>query len=131
MVLNQRPVQRADNGTTLYPAIAIPVQSKEQYECPESHFQTLKRFLPDVTKILIIGWQGAEKHFLQDLKDGLSKNEPQVMVVCGNEGPGTGTIDNMKAAGIHADYKDAVEYGFSHLVGGGRDELDSFLGEGF
>ncbi len=126
--VRQRPISRADSGTVLFPAIAIPVQSKEEYECPEPHYQTLKRFLPDVTKILIIGWHGAEKHFLQDLKDGLSKNKPQVMVVCGDAGSGTDTIVNMKAAGIHADYKDAVEYGFSHLVGGGRDELDSFLG---
>lgn len=54
----------------VFPAIAIPVQTKtaDSFECPRSHLDELARIVPQVTKILIIGWQGREEHFLGILR---------------------------------------------------------------
>lgn len=55
----------------IVPAIAIPVQTKSEdtFEWPASHLLTFQRFLPDVTKILIIGWQAKEAHFLKLIRE--------------------------------------------------------------
>jgi hypothetical protein len=51
------------------PAIAVPVRNKSQFECPKEHVAELERLIPQVTKILFIGWRGSERHFIQMLKD--------------------------------------------------------------
>lgn len=62
-------------GRTVFPAIAVPFQNKTDstFECPPSHLTRLKELLPEVTKILIIGWQAKEAHFLQNLRSNLPK----------------------------------------------------------
>ena len=57
----------------IVPAIAIPVQTKTQdtFEWPPFHRDLLLKLLPSVTKILIIGWQAKEAHFLKLLKENL------------------------------------------------------------
>ena len=57
----------------IVPAIAVPVQTKTEdtFEWPRSQRFTLEQFLPSVTKILIIGWQAREAHFLQLLRSNL------------------------------------------------------------
>jgi hypothetical protein len=69
----------------IFPAIAIPVQTKseEYFECPHTHLGYLGQMLDNVTKILIIGWQAREAHFLQMLKPKLPLLR-QVMVVGAN-----------------------------------------------
>jgi len=69
----------------IFPAIAIPVQTKSEayFECPRSHLTYLAPMLDNVTKILIIGWQAREAHFLQMLKRKLPLLR-QVMVVGAN-----------------------------------------------
>lgn len=64
------------------PAIAIPVQTKTEshLECPLAHLEHLKAMLPSVTKILIIGWQAREAHFLKMLREMRPKLQ-RVMVV--------------------------------------------------
>lgn len=46
------------------PAIAIPTQTKSGFECPPDHVEALLRMLPEVTRILVVGWRGQEQHFL-------------------------------------------------------------------
>jgi hypothetical protein len=57
----------------IVPAIAIPVQRKtaDFFEWPSSHRTYFEELLPRVTKILIIGWQGKEAHFLKLLRERL------------------------------------------------------------
>lgn len=72
-----------DSGRgSVFPAIAIPVQTKTEshFECPEAHLEYLRKMLPEITKILIIGWQAREGHFLQLLRGMLPKLQ-RVMVV--------------------------------------------------
>lgn len=60
---------------SVFPAVAIPVQTKTEnhFECPLAHREYLAKMLPTITKILIIGWQAKEAHFLQMLRDNLPK----------------------------------------------------------
>ncbi len=57
----------------IIPAIAIPVQTKteETFEWPEAHQAQFEEMLHQVTKILIIGWQAKEAHFLKVLREKL------------------------------------------------------------
>jgi len=67
---------------SVFPALAIPVQTKTEnhFECPTTHREYLRKMLPDVRKILIIGWQAREAHFLQMLRLNLRSVE-RLMVV--------------------------------------------------
>lgn len=58
---------------SVFPAVAIPVQTKTEshFECPLTHREYLVKMLPNITKILIIGWQAREAHFLQMLRQNL------------------------------------------------------------
>jgi hypothetical protein len=58
-------------GRPIVPAIAIPVQTKTEstFEWPRSHQTCLEELLPSVTKVLLIGWQAREAHFLQILRE--------------------------------------------------------------
>src|ERR1700678_880675 len=55
----------------LFPAIAIPVQSKTHFECPEGHLKLLRELIPQTTKLLMIGWRATENHFLKLLAEGI------------------------------------------------------------
>ena len=46
-------------------AIALPVETKNEFEFPEAHLKKLRSVIPEVTRILIIGWRGTEEHFLK------------------------------------------------------------------
>jgi hypothetical protein len=67
------PYQMHNHGRPIFPAIAIPVQTKtdESFECPRSHITKLCEMLKLVTKVLIIGWQAKEAHFTQILRSNL------------------------------------------------------------
>ena len=60
---------------SIVPAIAIPVQTKTEgtFQWPDSHRKYLEELLPQVTKILIIGWRGKEAHFLKLLREKLPR----------------------------------------------------------
>lgn len=64
-----------------FPAIAIPVEEKQDFECPDSHVTALRDLLPTVNKLLVIGWRAAEENFLALLRDALPQR-PLLDVVC-------------------------------------------------
>jgi hypothetical protein len=66
------------------PAIAIPLQKKDVFECPLEHIELLKKMIPKVTSILFIGWRAGEDHFLQMLQEGLTSLRA-FMVVAGDQ----------------------------------------------
>jgi hypothetical protein len=80
--VSENPFERPPKP--LFPALAIPVQNKQQYECPSEHRIVLEQCLPQVTKILIIGWRASENLFLDTLVQGIDKNV-RMMVVSGTE----------------------------------------------
>src|SRR2546422_9217433 len=52
-------------GHYTYPAIALPVETKNEFEFPDAHLKKLRDVIPEVTRVLIIGWRGTEEHFLK------------------------------------------------------------------
>jgi hypothetical protein len=69
----------------LFPAIAIPVQRKDRFECPQAHVEALYNLVPKVSQILFIGWQAQEDNFLKMLHEGL-KSLKGIMIVDENRG---------------------------------------------
>ncbi|MGA3061852.1 MAG: hypothetical protein ABSD90_01350 [Methylocystis sp.] len=83
----------------LFPAIAIPVETKINFECPSSHLDCLRAFLGKVTKVLTVGWAAQEQHFLKLLREHLTE-EIHVKVVAGNIPDGEQALDRVRGAGI-------------------------------
>jgi hypothetical protein len=69
--INEHPVGLFEGRVGLVPAIAIPVEKKAYFECPQEHLDALKQFLPQVDRLLLIGWRATEDHFLTLLQDNL------------------------------------------------------------
>ena len=71
-------------GIATFPAIAVPVEKKTSFECPAELLKTLADLLPEVTRMLVIGWRGTEMHFLELLKQYLRKGI-QLYIVAGRK----------------------------------------------
>lgn len=121
---HQHPMGKTETNA-LFPAIAIPVQSKLSYECPVEHQNALKEFLPHVTKILIIGWRGTETPFIEDLKRGL--RQVRGLIVCGTKGEGEEIARKLRLLGIGGTEWNAYDGGFSTLVL--KRDVEKFLRE--
>ena len=114
------PYEMYNSDQPIFPAIAIPVQTKTQetFECPRSHLAYLQTVLESVTKILIIGWQARKAHFIQLLRSHLSKLQ-HIMVVSGNSADAKNILDYFiqqigpKAAGVSGHLKPG---GFTDFV---------------
>jgi SIR2-like domain len=61
----------ADGRVPVFPAIAIPVEKKSMFECPNYMIEELKSVLPHITEMILIGWRATEEHFLELLKQHL------------------------------------------------------------
>lgn len=109
----EHPIGKLDD-LPLFPAIAIPVETKRGYECPEEHLERLRGHLPKVTKILAIGWRGTEQHFLGLLKDNLTQ-AVAVSVVVGRKDEAEEVLDRIQAAGVKVAAK-ATHEGFTDYV---------------
>lgn len=51
------------------PALAVPTFSKSSFECPPEHERALANLLSEVDRLLVIGWKGQEKTFLDMCAD--------------------------------------------------------------
>jgi hypothetical protein len=102
------------------PAIAVPVQTKTEdtFEWPQSQCATLEQFLPSVTKVLIIGWQAREAHFLSKLR--LAHPRPKLthlMVVGRNARDADATLNHLiEEIGPHAAKFYLGQEGFTQFV---------------
>jgi hypothetical protein len=83
----------------LFPAIAIPVETKLGFECPTDHLDCLREYLGRVTKILIVGWRATERHFLKLLKENLT-TLVHVQAVVSDEQEADEVLNRIKSAGI-------------------------------
>ncbi|HEY3303284.1 MAG TPA: SIR2 family protein [Candidatus Binatia bacterium] len=119
---------RKYSGKALFPAIAIPVENKLDFECPPEHIETLKKCLPQTRKLLVIGWRATDAPFVELL----SKNLPDhilVQTVCGSEIEGKKVGERLRDAGInHGGIFTAYNHGFSSFVC--TAEARKFLGMG-
>ncbi len=101
-----------------FPALAIPVQTKQRYECPQEQKLALAQCLPQVTKVLVIGWQANENLFLDTMAQGLVK-KARIMVVSGTEKGAKEVIARIMAGlgttKIAHDFE-AAKPGFSEFI---------------
>lgn len=66
------------------PAIAIPMDKKQEFECPDSHVDVLREMLPQIDRVLIIGWRAAEEGFLSLLQE-LVPARPRIDLVTASQ----------------------------------------------
>lgn len=80
------PHEMHNFGRPIFPAIAIPVQTKteDHFECPMVLRSYLRERLTEITKVLIIGWQAREAHFLEMLRFNMPRLT-HLMVVAAND----------------------------------------------
>ena len=107
----------------LFPALAIPVENKSNYECPLEHVQLMERNLPRVTHMILIGWRGSEKRFLDSLTSNIQK-DTRIMVISSGEAKAIEAIQRMKQANLWGDLFPA-KGGFSNAILSG--EIENFL----
>lgn len=121
-LVDQRPTYHY-GGRALFPAIAIPVESKVDYECPEEHLEVLHAAIPHVEKLMVVGWRAAEIPFLNLLAENLS-GPIQGLVVSGNYDAATETADRLSSAGVVGHYT-VTDGEFTDLVV--NRQADDFL----
>jgi hypothetical protein len=107
----------------VFPALAIPVEAKQNYECPKTHLETLYASIPEVTKILLIGWRATEKVFVQSLKENLC-GRVQMTAVNGSERSSKESMGRLVQEGIQGTLHSTTS-GFSDFVT--SREVDGFL----
>lgn len=97
------------------PAIAVPIVTKKNYECPKDHLRLLETSISDVTKLLLIGWRAGEEHFLSMLR-GLN-NDTRIMIV--SSGPnGAGQVrEKLLSAEIPNASISLSDKGFTGFLG--------------
>jgi hypothetical protein len=106
-----------------YPAIAIPVEKKAEFECPAEHVESLKKQIPKTTKIVTIGWRGTEDHFLK-LLGTLLPVGVDVVACSGSEAQADQTLNQLSAIPIKGSYH-ALAGGFTQMIA--RNEIVDFL----
>jgi SIR2-like domain len=105
------------------PALAIPLEDKTDFECPQEHLTLLTSLLREASSILIIGWRATENHFLRLL----TENAPlatSVFIACGTIEEGEATSERLRRAGLQAHFH-VSSGGFTDLVT--KREYTSFL----
>ena len=128
--LLENPGQPLLEARYVYPALALPVNTKVAFECPEDHVARLKADIPAVTKLLVIGWRATEPHFLEFWKQPRSNSVPdkisKIAIVAGGVGPATHVQNQLRASGIEGTFL-LSPGGFSEFVTG--PGLEEFLAD--
>jgi len=120
------PLARWGNDAII-PALSVPVATKSVYECPPEQQQALLEGLPDVDRVLMIGWKAREKRLLESMAELMKKNL-RIMIVSSSEGKASELVIRLQGdlgpAGMLAHYT-VGKRGFSHAIT--SHEADEFL----
>lgn len=122
-IVNSFPML-VEDGYVLFPALAIPVEMKDSFECPDYHVKSLRGVLPEVTKILTIGWRATEADFLQMLRSPLPKLR-NLMIVSGGHKWAQETYWNLGGGGRALPAPTLAAGGFTELIR--SREVEAFL----
>jgi hypothetical protein len=112
-----------DRDGVLFPALAIPLETKTDFECPQDHLNVLRQEIPKVEKLITIGWRASEMHFLTMLSEGLSQ-PIQGLAVSGKKVQSQQTISNLTDQNITGKFI-AYDGGFSEFVS--SKSVENFL----
>ena len=97
--LGNRSMQIFGKKHPLAPAIGIPLQNKTEFACPPSHQDRLVECIPQVDKLITIGWRGTENHFWKLWKD--SGGQPvHLLVVNKDEESSQEVASHMSGRGL-------------------------------
>ncbi len=96
------------------PALAIPLEDKTEFECPQEHLSLLGNLLKEADDILVIGWRATENHFLRLLTSN-GPSHRNVLIACGTSEEGLATLDRLQSAGLRAQFE-VFPGGFTDLV---------------
>jgi hypothetical protein len=113
--------------TALFPAMAIPLEEKQDFECPAPHVQALAAVMPTVNRMLVIGWRGADVPFLNFMKEHWPQQQPKALFVAEHH-KAASDIDNRLAAHGLSGNGSLYAGGFSGLIGE-RTQLRALLTE--
>ena len=109
--------------TALFPALAIPVETKRHHECPDEHLQALRVCLPKVTRLLSIGWRASEIPFLDLLKENV-RREVSLMVVASGKDTAGKVLGKLRENVPYREIE-AFEGGFTDFIL--QQKVDAFL----
>jgi hypothetical protein len=115
-----------DRVNGLVPALSIPMDKKVEFSCPHEHIKKLQELLPNVTKVLVIGWPATEADFLNMLRTELS-GAPELMLVSGDRTSADETLRNLDPSQARYPSPNCVDNGFSGLIIEKLSLLDVFL----
>jgi hypothetical protein len=129
-VVGEYPMLKKDDAS-VFPALSIPVENKDEFSCPRAHIEALETTLPQVTKILTIGWRATEQDFRTKLQYALASKSgsPDLMIVSGDANGANETLNNLQAKSpLRFRPARPVDGGFTGLVNS-IGLLEAFLRE--
>ena len=112
-IVHSFPMLR-EGDCLVFPALAIPVENKDEFSCPRTHVDRLERLLPSVTRVLTVGWRATEADFLGMLR--VMKRGPKLMIVSGDKRGAEETSANLGRTMGRSSLR-MVENGFTGLIG--------------
>ena len=110
----------------IIPAVAVPVEHKDAsyFECPAEHRELLGDLLPEIDRLIVVGWRDTEDHFLDLWKGCPTSKEVSGQVISGTEAGAATACERLMGIGLHGSLTPIVG-GFTNYL---RDrKLDSFL----
>jgi hypothetical protein len=110
-------------GRLVFPALAIPVEGKDEFSCPTDHIERLRNLLPRATRVVTIGWRATEAGFLQMLH--ASRGGADLMIVSGSTQGAEETYNNL-CGPMYRPNRVAIDSGFTGLIQD-LEKLDEFL----
>ena len=114
-VVMEYPIGVLPGARPAIPALAIPLTTKEEFECPREHQEVLERCIPRVSKLLVIGWRGAERHFLRLFGSLRQESHVPGLVVAGSRARAKEVISHLQPAATQVRWE-VFEGGFSEFV---------------
>jgi hypothetical protein len=83
------------------PALAVPIKDKNSFECPDFLIDKMDALIPNTTKLITIGWRGAEEHFKSFLRK--IPSPPKTLIV-GSSDEGTQEVASNLSGCIQPPY---------------------------
>lgn len=111
-------------GQEWIPALAVPIESKGEFECPAAHIEALEKMLPEVNRVLIIGWRATEDNFVELLKRPSPKKVRRMLIACKSKGDSGRVFHQLE----DTFYLNRSDMGFVDLWNAGVSSLENELG---
>ncbi len=119
-------VYREYTGVAYVPAIAVPTLTKPGLECPPAHYEELNQAFEKATKLIVIGWRGAERHFLEMWAAHKKRQIEGILMVSGSKAGIATLLSNLEQAWIDFKWGTELPEGFSAFLD--TRQLEELLG---